>query len=78
MSTPETFETTVEQTASGEYTVFVHTMGEDGARKQETGVYPTQEKAEQAASLIAKGAKRYEDAGDSSPSAPDFADPAQS
>lgn len=72
---PISYETSVEETADGQFEVIVNTVHADGARRQQVGSHATREKAELAASLIDRSAKRYEGAGDPDPNAPTFADP---
>jgi hypothetical protein len=72
---PMSYETTVEETSDGQFEVIVTTVQGDGAQRQQVGTHATRQKAELAASLIDRSAKRYEGAGDSSKDAPNFANP---
>ena len=69
------YETTVEESADGQFEVIVTTVDEDGSRRQQVGTHATRQKAELAASLIDRSAKRYEGVADTARDAPTFADP---
>lgn len=72
---PLSYETSVEESAAGEYNVIVTTVFSDGAHRALVGTYPLLRKATLAASLIDRSAKRYRGAGDSRKDAPTFANP---
>lgn len=72
---PLSYETTVEPTGDGRFQVIVTTVWKDGARRDEVGIHDNLRKAELAASLISRSAKRYEGAADSRKDAPTFANP---
>jgi len=81
VSTPEppmSYETGVEENAEGQFDVVVTTVDEDGARRQTVGTHATRSKAELAASLVERSAKRYEGAADSDPDAPVYDEPGNS
>lgn len=75
---PMSYETSVEESSDGQFEVIVTTVYSDGAHRQQVGNHATREKAELAASLIDRSAKRYEGVGDPSHDAPTFADPERS
>jgi hypothetical protein len=72
---PLGYQTSVEETADGQFEVIVTTVFSDGGRRAEVGVHPNRAKAELAARLIDKSAKRYLGVGDSRKDAPTFANP---
>lgn len=81
MTTPETpmsYETSVEENADGQFDVVVTTVDSDGARRQTVGTHATREKADLAASVVQRSAKRYEGAADPDPDAPVYDEPGTS
>ncbi len=72
---PLSYETSVEETGDGRFQVIVTTVWTDGGRRQEVGSHPNRAKAELAARLIDRSAKRYLGVGDSRKDAPTFANP---
>ncbi len=75
---PMSYETGVEENAEGQFDVVVTTVDDSGARRQTVGTHATREKAELAASVVVRSAKRYEGAADSDPSAPVYDEPRNS
>lgn len=69
------YKTTVEDRADGQFDVIVTTVYSDGALRQNVGIHASRVKAELAASLIDRSAKRYEGVGNPSKDAPTYADP---
>ena len=76
--TPMSYETSVEENTDGQFDVVVTTVDEDGAHRQVVGDHATREKAELAASVIDRSAKRYEGAADPDPHAPVYDEPESS
>ena len=72
---PMSYDTVVEEADDGQFEVVVHTTDSTGGRRMVVGTHATREKAELAASLVDRSAKRYEGVGNSDASAPTFADP---
>lgn len=75
---PMSYETTVEESADGQFEVIVTTVDADGAHRQEVGTHATRDKAELAASLVDRSAKRYEGIADTSRDAPVYDEPERS
>lgn len=72
---PMSYETSVEESLDGQFEVIVTTIYRDGAQRQQVGVHSTRQRAELAAKLVDRSAKRYVGVGDSRRGAPTFADP---
>ncbi len=69
------YETTVEERSDGQFEVIVTTIDATGSQRMEVGTHRTRARAELAASVISRSARRYEGVGDSRAEAPTWADP---
>ncbi len=72
---PLSYDTSVEENDAGQFDVVVTTVDEEGAHRQTVGDHATRRKAELAASVIERSAKRYEGAADPDPHAPVYDEP---
>lgn len=69
------YDTSVEQVGQGRFDVVVTTVFSDGARRAVVGTHGTRQKAELAASVVDRSAKRYRAVGNTTKGAATFADP---